>query len=60
MTARTETRTLEYAAVAAAFLVFAYFIMNWALEGVIHSRKLQTVPDLKGRSIAAALDQLAP
>lgn len=55
-----ETRTIEYAAVIGAFLLFAYFILNWALEGVIHARKLQTVPDLKGRSIAAALDQLAP
>ena len=59
-TQSTETRTIEVAAVAAALLVFAYFSLNWAMEGLIHSRRTQTVPDLKGRSIAAALDQLAP
>lgn len=48
------------AAVAAAFLAFAYWSVNWGLEGLIHSRKTQTVPDLKGRSISAALDMLSP
>lgn len=61
MTAKSsEVRFIEFAAVAAALLVFAYFILNWSLEGVIHSRRTQTVPDLTSRSIAAALDQLAP
>jgi serine/threonine-protein kinase len=59
-TKTVEVRTLEVAAVAAALLAFAYFALNWGLEGVIHSRPTQTVPDLKSRSIAAALDQLAP
>jgi beta-lactam-binding protein with PASTA domain len=59
-TKSSEVRTLEIAAVAAALLAFAYFTLNWGLEGLIHSRPPQTVPDLKGRSIAAALDQLAP
>ena len=56
----SEIKKRELAAVAAALLGFAYFALNWGLEGVIHSRKTQIVPDLKGRSIAAALDQLAP
>ncbi len=61
MTAKTaEVRTLEIAAVAAALLAFAYVSLNWGLQGLIHSRRTQTVPDLKSRSIAAALDQLAP
>jgi serine/threonine-protein kinase len=55
-----EVKKLEVAAVAVAILGFAYLALNWGLEGLIHSRKTQTVPDLKGRSIAAALDQLAP
>lgn len=55
-----EVHLVEFAAVAAALLAFAYFALNWGLEGVIHSRRTQTVPDLKSRSIAAALDQLAP
>jgi serine/threonine-protein kinase len=33
---------------------------QWGLEGVIHGRKTQTVPDLKGRSISSALDVIAP
>lgn len=59
-TKASEVKTLEVAAVAAALLAFAYFSLNWGMEGLLHSRKTQTVPDLKGRSIAAALDQLAP
>ncbi len=51
---------IEVAGVSAVLLAFAWFALSWGLEGVIHSRKTQTVPDLKGRSIAAALDQLAP
>lgn len=50
----------EAAAVLAVVGAVSYFALNWAMEGVLHSRKTQTVPDLKGRSIAAALDQLAP
>lgn len=42
-----------------ALAAFAYFMLQWGLEGVVHSRKTQTVPDLKGRSLAAALDQLS-
>ena len=59
-TKSSEVRTIEVAAVAAALLAFAYFSLNWGMEGLLHSRRTQTVPDLKGRSIAAALDQLAP
>lgn len=44
-------------ALAAGFCVF---MLQWGLEGIIHSRKVQTVPDLKGRSLASALDMLAP
>jgi len=48
------------AAVTAAFLAFSYWALHWGLEGLVHSRKIQTMPDLKGRSISAALDILAP
>lgn len=43
-----------------ALAAFTFVVGQWALEGVIHNRKTQTVPDLKGRSIDAALDLLAP
>lgn len=39
---------------------FAFFAFRWGLEGVIHSRKIQIVPDLKGKPVSAALDMLAP
>lgn len=47
-------------AAGAVFLAFAFWALNWGVEGLVHDRKTQTVPDLKGRSIAAALDQLSP
>lgn len=50
----------EIAAAGAATLGFLLWAGNWGLEGLIHGRKTQTVPDLKGRSIPAALDLLAP
>ena len=50
-----EVRTLEIAAVAAVLLAFGYFALNWGLEGVIHSRRTQTVPDLKSRSTGMGL-----
>lgn len=59
-TEKPNAGLLEIALTGAALLVFAWFAGQWALEGVVHARKTQTVPDLKGRSIAAALDALAP
>jgi serine/threonine-protein kinase len=57
---RENASHLEMAAVGAAFLAFAFWAVNWGVEGLVHNRKTQTVPDLKGRSLAAALDALAP
>src|SRR5687767_13504339 len=50
----------EVIIVGLLFAAFAVFMINWGLEGVIHSRQTHSVPDLKGRSIAAAMDVLAP
>lgn len=61
MSSNTKNAThLEMAAVGAAFLAFAFWAVNWGIEGLVHNRKTQTVPDLKGRSISAALDELSP
>ncbi len=57
---KAPARWLEAALAAAALSTLAYFAFSWGLEGVIHSRKTLSVPDLRGRSIAAALDMLAP
>src|SRR5271166_2682032 len=37
----------------------AFLTLQWGLEGVIHSRKTQNVPDLKGKSLSAALDMIS-
>ena len=47
-------------AAAVVFVAFVVWAFNWGLEGIVHNRKTQTVPDLKGRSLAAALDLLSP
>lgn len=52
-------RSWEALLALTALGAFAFAMVQWGLAGVIHSRKPQTVPDLKGRSISAALDQLA-
>ncbi|MBI3565079.1 MAG: PASTA domain-containing protein, partial [Elusimicrobia bacterium] len=61
MNTRTDKTThWEMAAASAVFLAFAFWAVNWGVEGIVHNRKTQTVPDLKGRSLSAALDMLAP
>jgi serine/threonine-protein kinase len=63
MTSETHdhgVRMWEVLGAGAALLVLAWFALQWGLEGVIHSRKTQTVPDLHGRSLSAALDLIAP
>jgi hypothetical protein len=60
MNLKSEVKSWEAIGVGLALAVAAYALLQWGIEGVIHNRKTQTVPDLKGRSISAALDLLAP
>ncbi|MBI4385828.1 MAG: PASTA domain-containing protein [Elusimicrobia bacterium] len=53
---RRPLKRYEIAAAALCLAVFTYFMAQWALEGVIHSRKVQAVPDMRGRPLEAALD----
>ena len=53
-------KPLEIGGVFIVLAVFAYFAGQWALEGAIHGRKQVQVPDLKAKSVVAALDALAP
>lgn len=53
-------RPLEKVAVLSVLGIFAYYMMQWGLEGVIHNRATQTVPDLRSRSLGEALTILAP
>ena len=57
---RGEVRTWEVVFSAAAFAAFAVFALRWGAEGLVHNRKVQIVPDLKGKPVSAALDLLAP
>jgi eukaryotic-like serine/threonine-protein kinase len=59
MSTRT-IRPLEAGAALLALLGLAAFLSHWVLDGVIHSRKTQTVPDLRGKSLLNAMDMLAP
>ncbi|MFA6093384.1 MAG: PASTA domain-containing protein [Elusimicrobiota bacterium] len=34
--------------------------MHWGLEGAVHNRKVEVVPDLRGKSISGAMNMLAP
>ncbi len=47
-------------AAGVVFVAFVIWGFNWGLEGIVHNRKMQTIPDLKGKSLAAALDMLSP
>jgi len=53
-------KTAEIGGVLSATALFAYLAMEWALEGAVHGRKQVQVPDLRRKSVLAALDALAP
>ncbi|MBI5208969.1 MAG: PASTA domain-containing protein [Elusimicrobia bacterium] len=55
-----KLRSLEVSLTLVALVLLAFLVMQWSLEGIIHARKTQTVPDLKGRSVSSTLDILAP
>lgn len=52
-------RAAELAVVAVFLFFLAYFSLHWAMEGVIHNRKEQIVPDIRGKSAIAALEILS-
>ena len=45
---------------AAVVLIAGYFVFNWMMSGIIHSRAEVMVPDLKGKSLAEAVTLLSP
>ncbi len=51
-----EVKFWEAAVAGAVLCLLAFTMARWGMEGVIHSRKVQTVPDIKGRSLSSALD----
>jgi len=53
-------KPLEIGGVLVVLALLAYFGGQWALEGAIHGHKQVQVPDLRGKSVLAALDALGP
>ena len=54
-----EVLVWEVVGVSLVFGVVTFYMLQWGIEGVIHSRKTQTVPEIKGRSLSSALDMLS-
>ena len=40
--------------------VLAFLSFKWGVEGAIHNRRVEVVPDLRSKSLAGALSMLAP
>jgi len=45
---------------AVAGLVFIYLLFNWTMSAVIHAKKEVMIPDLKGKSLADAVNLMSP
>jgi eukaryotic-like serine/threonine-protein kinase len=41
-------------------LIFVYIMLNWAMSSVVHGKKEVMIPDVKGKSIADAVNLLSP
>ncbi|MBI5241286.1 MAG: PASTA domain-containing protein [Elusimicrobia bacterium] len=53
-------RSWEAVGVGLVLAAAVFALLQWGIAGVVHDRRTQTVPDLKGRSLSSALDMLAP
>lgn len=55
-----EPNVLELALAGLFLIAAAFFAVHWGLEGAIHNRKVEVVPDLRGKSLAGAMNMLSP
>lgn len=55
-----QTRWYEVTGALVLLGAFAFYMFRWGLEGAVHNRKVQIVPELKGKPISAALDLISP
>jgi eukaryotic-like serine/threonine-protein kinase len=53
-------RIFDILLVLAALSLASYFSLDWAMEGLIHNRRERMVPDLRNKSVDAALDLVSP
>jgi len=54
-----KVRLVELAAVGILFIIISYFCFNWIMGVLIHHRAEVQVPNLKGKSLAFAVDRLS-
>ena len=59
MIMKGDVRPLEAVGVGLVLAGAAFALLQWGIEGAVHNRRTQMVPDLKGSSLPAALDLLA-
>ena len=59
-TIKKSVTAVEFLVVLALLSGLGLFGFRYAVEGIVHSRAVQTVPDITKKSIAGALDSLAP
>ncbi len=50
----------EVFATLAVIAGLGFVMLRWGVEGIIHHRKIQVMPDLVGKPISGALDRLSP
>ncbi|MFH1725611.1 MAG: PASTA domain-containing protein [Elusimicrobiota bacterium] len=57
---KSQITRIEVVGTLALLAVFGFFMFLWGIEGIVHNRAVQIVPDITGKSIQGALDALAP
>lgn len=55
----TGIRIIELAGIGMFMFFLTYFSLHWAMETIIHSRKEQIVPDIRGKSAMRAIEILS-
>ena len=53
-------RIFDILLVLGALSLASYFSLDWAMEGLIHNRRERMVPDLRNKSVDAALGLVSP
>lgn len=59
-TRQRQVTVREIVAGVAVLLALAFILLRWGMEGIVHNRAIQVVPDLTGKSIGGAMDMLGP
>jgi len=60
MNTKSRIGGIEIGITLVVLFALAVVLFRWGVEGAVHNRPIQIVPDLKSKSISGALDALAP